>query len=100
MTITASGYIIQDTQGYAINGIGETVDDAWANTIRDAGPFFYPSGTEKPEDVAFIEDFQAYGATAALLASVRENGGSGADISWDIVGGVACTADESEAARP
>jgi hypothetical protein len=64
----ATGYMIQDKQGNAIFGIGETVDEAWAQVVDEAGPFFDINGDEKPADVAFAEDFRVYGATAQVDA--------------------------------
>jgi hypothetical protein len=95
MTITATGYMIQDKQGNAIFGIGETVDEAWAHVVDEAGPFFDINGDEKLADVAFAEDFRVYGATVALMQKVRDHGGA---ITWDVVGGVACTVEENEEA--
>ena len=95
MTIPATGYMIQDKQCNAIFGIGETVDEAWAHVVDEAGPFFDINGDEKPADVAFAEDFRVYGATVALMQKVRDHGGA---ITWDVVGGVACTVEENEEA--
>lgn len=86
MPHVAAGYIIQDKQGYAIYGAGESVDQAWAQVVAEAGPFFTPHGTEKTADQAFDEDFTVYGATAELIAYVVGNGGA---IKWDVTGGVA-----------
>lgn len=91
--ITAAGYIIQDKQGNAIFGIGETVDEAWAQVVSGAGPFFDAYGNEKDDEAAFVEDFEAHGATAALMQQVREEGGA---IAWGMVRGVACTDDEEK----
>ena len=92
--INSVGYIIQDNMGNAIFGFGATVDDAWAMVVDGAGPFFDADGDEKSEETAFDEDFQAYGATADLMAKVQADGGA---IKWDVIGGVACTLAESEA---
>lgn len=91
--ITAAGYMIQDKQGYAIHGIGATVDEAWAEVVANAGPFTNSAGDEITADEAF-KDFKVYGATAALIAQVKDEGGA---IAWDVIGGVACTRHESEA---
>ena len=91
--ITAAGYMIQDKQGYAIHGIGATVDEAWAEVVANAGPFTNSVGDEITPDEAF-EDFKVYGATAALIDKVKAEGG---DIAWSVVGGVACTRQEAEA---
>lgn len=93
--ITAAGYIVQDKQGYAIHGVGATVDEAWAEVVANAGPFTNSVGDEITPDEAFERDFKVYGATAALMQMVREEGGA---ISWDIVRGVACTRGEAEEA--
>lgn len=90
--ITSVGYIIQDKQGNAIFGYGATVDEAW-QMAREAGPFFDAYGEEKDDETAFTEDFKTYGASAALIQKVSEEGGA---IAWAIEGGVACTIEESE----
>ena len=87
-----AGYIIQDKQGYAIFGAGDTVEQAWQQAM-EAGPFFDAFGNEKDPDAAYIEDFQTYGATAALIAKVQAEGGA---IAWDVIQGVACTNEEAE----
>jgi hypothetical protein len=93
--IQSAGYIIQDKQGNAIYGYGDTVAEAWAMTVDGAGPFFDAYGNEKADEAAFIEDFTTYGATAALIDQVRSEGGA---IAWGVVKGVACTvAEEAEA---
>lgn len=92
-SIIAAGYMIQDKQGTAIFGIGATVDEAWAQVVDGAGPFFDSYGNEKADDDAFVEDFRAYGATAALIAKVEAEGGA---IAWDVIYGVACTIQEAE----
>lgn len=92
--ITAAGFIIQDKQGNAIYGVGETVDQAWAQVVAEAGPFSDAYGNEKSDEDAFTEDFKAYGATASLISKVQSEGGA---ISWDVVNGIACTSEEAEA---
>jgi hypothetical protein len=94
-TIAAAGFIIQDKQGNAIFGTGPTVDEAWAQARQEAGPFFDAYGEEVDDERAFTEGFRVYGATAALLAQVEAEGGA---IAWDVIRGVACTRNESEAA--
>ena len=88
----AAGYMIQDTQGTAIYGIGASVDEAWAEVVRDAGPFFDSHGEEIPDEEAFATYFRAFGASAALMAQVEAEGG---DISWRVVRGVGVTVDEA-----
>jgi hypothetical protein len=92
----AAGYIIQDKQGIAIHGFGETVGEAWAMVVDGAGPFFDAHGNEKADEQAYTEDFKTYGATAALIEQVRTEGGA---IAWGLVAGVACTTDEEEGAQ-
>ncbi len=87
MTPTSAGFIIQDKQGNAIYGVGDTVDEAWAQVRAEAGPFFDAHGNEKDDETAFAEDFKAYGATADLIERVNQVGGA---IAWEIVDGVAC----------
>jgi hypothetical protein len=89
--IEAAGYIIQDKQGNAIFGFGDTVVEAWAMAVDGAGPFFDAYGNEKSDEAAFTEDFKTYGATAALIDQVRSEGGA---IAWGLVNGVACTVAE------
>jgi hypothetical protein len=89
-----AGYIVQDKQGNAIFGFGETVDEAWAMVVAEAGPFFDAYGEPKEADRAFTEDFKVRGATSDLLAQVREEGGA---IAWRVIRGVACTRDQAEA---
>ena len=91
-TPIATGYMIQDIQGTAIYGIGSTVDEAWAEVVRDAGPFFDRYGEEIPDEEAFTTQFTAYGASAALLAQVEAEGGA---ISWKVVRGVGVTMEEA-----
>lgn len=94
MNLIAAGYMIQDKQGNAIFGVGETVDEAWSQVVDGAGPFFDAYGNEKDEDTAFKEDFRVYGATEALIAKVKADGSA---IAWEVVDGIACT--EAEAAK-
>jgi len=91
-TPIATGYMIQDIQGTAIYGIGSTVNDAWAEVVRDAGPFFDAYGEEIPDEDAFATQFKAFGASAALMAQVEAEGGA---ISWRVVRGVGITMDEA-----
>ena len=93
MNMIATGYIIQDKDGYAIFGVGATVDEAWEQVVADAGQFFDADCNEKDAEQAFKEDFKAYGATAALIAKVEADGGA---IAWDVVDGIACTIEEAE----
>lgn len=93
--IKAAGYIIQDKQGNAICGVGETVDQAWSQVVAEAGPFFDAYGSEKDDETAYVQDFTAYGATAKLIELVIREGGA---ISWEIHNGVACTSQQGEAA--
>ena len=37
--IEAAGYIIQDIQGNAIHGFGDTVDEAWQMVVDSVGSF-------------------------------------------------------------
>ena len=93
-TLKSDGYMIQDNQGNAIFGIGETVDEAWAMVVDGVGHFFDAYGNDIPEDKAFETQFRVYGATAALMAKVAAEGGA---IAWGEIGGVACTREEEEA---
>lgn len=93
-TLTATGYIIQDKQGTAIFGYGETVGEAWAMVRDGAGPFTNAYGEPKDDERAFAEDFRTFGATAALIAKVQDDGGA---IDWEVIGGIACTREEAEA---
>ena len=93
--IKAVGYIIQDRQGNSIFGVGETVDEAWAQVIKAVGSFFDAGGNDIDPDIAYEAQFKTYGATASLLAEVEAKGG---DIAWGMVKGVACTVAEYETA--
>ena len=90
----AAGYMIQDRDGYAIQSIGSTDEEAWQELVANAGPFFDAEGNEKGDELAREEDFRTFGATAALIQKVKEYGGV---IRWDVINGVACTIEESEA---
>lgn len=90
--IKSVGYIIQDKQGTAIYGFADTVSDAW-KMVCEIGPFFDAYGNEVDESVVYETQFKTYGATAALINQVKEEGGA---ISWRIVRGVACTKEEAE----
>ncbi len=92
--LIATGYIIQDKQGTAIFGTGATVDEAWAQVVTEAGPFFDAYGNAKADEAAFTEDFKTFPATAALIAKVEAEGGA---IAWALVDGICCTCDEAEA---
>ena len=94
-TIEAVGYVIQDIQGNAIYGIGETVDEAWAMVVDGVGTFHYAYGDDIPADEAYNTQFKTYGATKALMDQVMANGGA---IAWGVVQGVACTVAEAETA--
>ncbi len=92
--IEAAGYMIQDIQGNAIFGIGETVDEAWAMVLDGVGTFHDAYGNDIAPDEACETQFKTYGATAALMAQVKAQGG---DIAWGVVRGVGCTVAEEEA---
>lgn len=83
---TAAGYMIQDIQGSAIYGVGETVDEAWAQVVDGVGTFHNAHGDEISPDEAYETQFKAYGATAELIAHVNDYGG---EITWDVTEGVA-----------
>ena len=93
--IKAAGYMIQDIQGNAIYGIGDTEDDAWAMVLDVVGPFLNPDDEEIDADKVRDTQYKTYGATAALIAQVNTNGGA---IVWSVVEGVACTIAEEESA--
>jgi hypothetical protein len=95
----AAGYIVQDKEGYAISADGLTAEAVRAETIGTCGPWEDRDGnTVGPADPDFGFDakFIVYPATAALLAKVEKEGGA---IAWDVVDGIACTREESEAAE-
>lgn len=91
--VTSAGYIIQDSCGYAIFGVGQSVDDAWASVADAAAPFFDRFGNEISEGEAYETQFKVYGAPQALMDRVFARGGA---IAWRIVDGVACTPEEAE----
>ena len=88
----ATGYMIQDIQGRAIYGIGSTVDEAWAEVVRDCGPFFDAYGEEIPDEEAYCRLYKTYGISVALMAQVEAEGG---DISWRVWRDVGFTMDEA-----
>lgn len=92
--IEAAGYMIQDIQGNAIYGVGETVDEAWAMVVDGAAPFFNRVGDVISNDEAYETQFKTYGATKSLIDRVMERGGA---IAWGKIGGVACTEEEEQA---
>jgi hypothetical protein len=92
--IKAVGYMIQDKQGNAIFGVGETVEEAWQQVVNGAGNFIDAYGDHISSDEAFLTQFRVYGATAALIDEVQTQGG---DISWQIIRGVACIKEENYA---
>ena len=94
--IIDAGYMIQDIQGNAIYGIGNTAQEAWAEVKDGAGPFFDAYDKELDDETAYTTLFKTYGATQALMDEVKRRGGN---IAWGIVGGVACTREEEEAAH-
>lgn len=79
-TLTATGYITQDKDGYAIWATGATAEEAEAATAEVATD-------------GDISGFKTYPATAALIAKVEAEGGA---IAWDHVDGIACTCEEAE----
>jgi len=86
--LESMGYIIQARQSHEIYGVGATMNEAWAMAVDYAGPFFDEYGGEISDETAFLTKFAACGATAALMAQVKSDGG---DIKWSAVRGVACT---------
>ena len=93
--IEAAGYMIQDKQGNAIYGIGRTVDEAWAMVVDGVGTFFNANGDDIPADEARGTQFKTCGATTALMAQVKAEGGA---ISWGVIDGIGCTVAEEEMA--
>lgn len=90
--MNAIGYMIQDTQGNAIFGVGQTVDEAWVQVLdcakNDMGgaPWADADGDPYDLDDVYACDFKTYGATSALIDYVNKNGG---DIVWSVTNGVA-----------
>ena len=93
-TLTASGYMIQDLDGYAIHGIGATAEEAWAMVVDGVGAFHDAQGDDVSADVARDTQFKTCGATAALMAQVQAEGGA---IAWGVIDGIGCTVAEEEA---
>ena len=96
-TIKSAGYMVTDTQKTAIYGVGETVDEAWAQVVAEADDetFEDQDGNAISQDVIFEKSYRAQAASAALIAKVNAEGG---DLAWGEVGGVACTTGEENAA--
>lgn len=92
--ITAAGFIVQDRDGYAINGIGATEEAARADALHNLGPWEDRDGnTVGPDHPEFGFDAKnvVLPATKALLDTVKDYGGA---IAWGVVDGIACTPDE------
>ena len=94
--VKASGFVIQDAQGNAIYGAGDTVQEAWAMVADGVGSFFDAFGNEISEEQAFLTQYKAFGATQKLLAHIKADGGA---IAWAVRKGVACTLAEAQAAE-
>ena len=82
-TINASGWMVQDRDGYAIFGVGDTEEAAWAQVADGVG------------DEMNAADFMAFEASSALIQQVNECGGQ---IAWAVIDGVACTISEADLA--
>ena len=93
-TMKANGYIIQDAQGNAIYGAGDTVTEAWAMVMDGVGTFSDAYGNEISEEEAYLTQYKAYGATEKLLAHIKADGGA---IAWTVHKGIACTMSEAQA---
>jgi hypothetical protein len=77
-----------------IQGVGTSVDEAWTNVIRDAGPWIGLGGEDRHPDEVFASGmYKVYPCTQGLIDFVTDRGGN---IWWDIASGVACTGDEQE----
>jgi hypothetical protein len=89
----STGYIIVCNNNI-IQGVGTSVDEAWSNVVRDAGPWIGLGGEERHPDEIFLSGmYNVYPCTQGLIDFVADRGG---DIWWDLESGVACTADEQE----
>ena len=87
------GYIVVCNNNI-IQGVGTSVDEAWSNVIRDAGPWIGLDGKERDTDEVYTSGmYKVYPCTQGLINFVADRGG---DIWWDVESGVACTADEQE----
>lgn len=84
-------YVIYDLDKTAIFGVGATVDEAWQQ-VMDLCERPRNSSTGEPvSDDEWFDDFRVRGATAALVAQVKREGGN---IAWGYINGAACTVDE------
>ena len=99
MKLTATGYIVTDIGGIAINGIGATEAEARADALQWVGPFEDRDGnTVSPDDEQFGlgASNKIFPATAALIEKVKAEGGA---IRWGCVDGICCTDEEEKAER-
>lgn len=92
--INSAGYVITDMENNVIYGHGASVDAAWAEVVEGVRGNFGTNFDGEPltAEEAFTNHYRVHGATAALLTRVDDAGGA---ISWDLVGGVACTPAEA-----
>lgn len=96
-SIKAAGFIVMTAE--AIFGSGRTEAEAatdaksWVDIEnRNQIP---SSVTDDDANILMHGGFAMVAATEALIQQVEEKGG---DIAWGLVGGVACTCEEEEAA--
>jgi hypothetical protein len=82
-------YIIQDRDGYAIHGVGDTPDAAWRMVCDGVGQFHDRDGNDISPNIARETQFLTYPASPDLVARVRDCGGA---IAWAIRDGKAVLA--------
>jgi len=91
---TSVGYVIYDTQEYAIYGAGATVDEAWEQVMDECERPLDTNGALVDDD-AWYSMFTVSCASQALLDLVEAEGGA---IAWCLVDGVVCAPSEGRSA--
>ena len=82
-------YVIYDLDKTAIFGVGASVDEAWHQVMDECERPIDIEGNPVNDDEWFAR-FQVRGATAALVAQVKREGGN---IAWGYTS-AACTVEE------
>ena len=99
--LSSAGYIVTDRARSAIYGFGPNEDDAWENFVNEmemaritvVGEIDDAEiACEYPHETP-ANKYQIFAATRALLDRVGEVGGN---ISWALVGCVACLPEERD----
>jgi len=84
MTMKTTGYIIEDRYGDIIVANGTTLEEAKTMVIEGNHPFFTANGKKA--------EYEIWPATASLIENIK----SMSFGTWDILDGIACTAEEAD----